>query len=147
MPMCKNCASELAVKNGIVSGKQRYRCKECGCNFRIGDKRTNDKIAAQKAMCILLYAMAKGSFRMMGRMFKKNHSLIYRWIRAFGETLPEPKVPGEIKEVEFDELWHFIVSKKTSFGSSKPLTVVQGEPWPGCSAVVILQPSEDSTTK
>lgn len=70
------------------------------------------KIAAQKAMCILLYAMAKGSFRMMGRMFKKNHSLIYRWIRAFGETLPEPKVSGDIKEVEFDELWHFIVSKK-----------------------------------
>ena len=108
---------------------------------------TNDKIAAQKAMCILLYAMAKGSFRMMGRMFKKNHSLIYRWIRAFGETLPEPKVSGDIKEVEFDELWHFIVSKKTNFGSSKPLTVVQGEPWPGCSAVVILQHSEGVTTK
>ena len=147
MPMCKNCASERVVRNGIVAGKQRYRCKECGCNFRVGDKRTNDKIAAQKAMCILLYAMAKGSFRMMGRMFKKNHSLIYRWIRAFGETLPEPKVSGDIKEVEFDELWHFIVSKKTNFGSSKPLTVVQGEPWPGCSAVVILQHSEGFTTK
>jgi len=91
--------------------------------------------------------MAKGSFRMMGRMFKKNHSLIYRWIRSFGESLPEPKVSGEIKEMEFDELWHFIGSKKTNFGSSRPLTVVQGEPWRGCSAVVILQLSEDSTIK
>ena len=147
MPTCKKCGSGQGVKNGFVAGKQRYRCKDCGCNFRAGDNRTNDRIAAQKAMCILLYAMAKGSFRMMGRMFKKNHSLIYRWIRSFGESLPEPKVSGEIKEMEFDELWHFIGSKKTNFGSSRPLTVVQGEPWRGCSAVVILQLSEDSTIK
>ena len=63
-------------------------------------------------MCVLHYAMAKSSFRMMGRMFKKNHSLIYRWVRAFGSTLPEPKISGKIKEMEFDELWYFIGSKK-----------------------------------
>jgi transposase len=116
MPTCKKCSSEQCVKNGIVAEKQRYRCRDCGYNFRVGDNRTNDKIAAQKAMCILLYAMAKGSFRMMGRLFNKNHSLIYRWVRTFGESLPEPKVSGEIKEMEFDEMWHFIVSKKTALG-------------------------------
>jgi len=35
--------------------------------------------------------------------------------------------------------------KKTGFGSSKPLTVAHGEPWPGCSAVVILRLSGGST--
>jgi hypothetical protein len=44
-------------------------------------------------------------------------------------------------------MWHFITSKKTSFGSSKPLTVAAGELWPGCSAVVMLQHSDDFTTK
>jgi transposase-like protein len=144
MPTCKKCGSDRAVKNGIVSQKQRYRCKECGCNFRQGDNRTNEKVAAKKALCVLLYAMAKGSYRMMGRILRIDHTLVYRWIRAFGESLPEPEVSGEIKQIEFDEMWHYIGSKKENFGSSKPLTVIQGKPWPGCSAVVIVQLSEDS---
>ena len=147
MPVCKKCGSEKAGKNGIVAGKQRYRCKECGYNFREGDKRTNEKVIAKKALCILLYAMAKGSFRMMGRILGIDHTLVYRWIRAFGEGLPQPEVPGNITQMEFDEMWHFIGSKKTNFGLSKPLTVVQGELWPGCLAVVMLQHSVDSMTR
>ena len=144
---CKKCNSERIVKSGVVSGRQRYKCKECGCNFRLGDNRTNEKVVAKKALCILLYAMAKGSFRMMGRILGVDHSLVYRWVREYGESLPEPEISGEIKEIEFDEMWHFIKDKKTRFGSSKPLTVVTGEPLPGYSAIVILQHSEGSTTK
>lgn len=147
MATCKKCGSERAVKNGIVANKQRYRCQECGFNFREGDGRTNEKVAAKKALCILLYAMGKGSYRMLGRILGVDHTLIYRWIRAYGESLPEPTVSGEIKEMEFDEMWHFIGSKKTNFRSSKPLIVAQGTLWHGCSAVVILQHSDDSTLK
>ena len=144
---CKKCGTEKAVKNGIVGGRQRYHCKGCGCNFREGDNRTNERIAAKKALCVLLYSMAKGSFRMMGRILKTDHTLIYRWIRAYGESLSEPEVSGEITEMEFDELWHFLQSKKTKSGLSKQLTVAHGELWPGYSAVVILQPSGGSTIK
>ena len=147
MPQCKKCSSKRAVKNGIVGGRQRYRCKDCGCNYREGDDRTNDKIAAKKALCVLLYAMAKGSYRMMGRLLNTDHTLIYRWVRSFGESLPEPEVPGDITQMEFDEMWHFIGSKKRNFGSSKPLTVAHGELWHGCSAVVILAHSDDYITK
>ena len=147
MSECKKCGSEHIVKSGIVAGKQRYLCKECGCNFREGDNRTNYKIAAKKALCILLYAMAKGSFRMMGHILGIDHTQVYRWIRAYGGSLPEPEVSGDIRHMEFDEMWHFIGSKKTSFGSSKPLTVVQGELWPGCLVVVILQRSAVCTKK
>jgi len=147
MPDCKKCGSDHAIKNGIVGGRQRYKCRECRYNFREGDQRTNDKVAAKKALCVLLYAMAKGSFRMMGRILGVDHALVYRWIRAFGENLPEPEVPGDIREIEFDEMWHFIKSKKTDFGSSRPLIVAQGELWPGCSAVVILQHSGACMTR
>ena len=147
MTICKKCVSEKSVKNGIVGGKQRYRCKECGCNYREGDGRTNEKVAARKALCILLYAMAKGSYRMMGKILGIDHTLVYRWIRDFGESLPEPEVSGEITQMEFDEMWHFVGNKKTSFGSSRPLTVAHGELWPGCSAVVILQHSDGSITR
>ncbi|MDR1936766.1 MAG: hypothetical protein LBS49_14540 [Candidatus Accumulibacter sp.] len=98
-------------------------------------------MAAKLAMCIVLYAMVKGSFRRLGRLFGIDPAHLYRMIRRFGESLPEPEVSGGIREMPFDEMWHFIGSKKENFGSSRPLTVAQGEPWPGCSAVVILQPS------
>jgi transposase len=147
MALCKKCGSGRTVRNGIIAGKQRYRCKDCGCAFREGDKRTNNKVVAKKALCVLLYAMAKGSYRMIGRILQIDHTLVYRWIRAFGESLPEPEVPGEITQMEFDEMWHFIGSKKRNFGSSKPLTVAHGEPWPGCSVVVIAQLSSDFITQ
>ena len=147
MPKCKNCDNEKVVKSGFVRGKQRYKCKSCGYNFIEGDARTNEKIAAKKAMCVLFYSLGKGSYNMLAKIFNTWPSLVYRWIVEAGAKLPEQEVSGEIKQMEFDEMWHFIKSKKTSFGSSKPLTVAVGEPWPGCSAVVILQHSDAFTIK
>jgi transposase-like protein len=142
---CKNCKSERVVKSGKVRGKQRYMCKECRYNFVIGDERTNEKIAALKALCVLIYSLGKGSYNMMGKLFGRNRSLIYRWIREAGLNTDEPAINGEITQIEFDEMWHFIQSKKLNFGSSKPLTVVAGELSPGFSVVVIAQHSNVST--
>ena len=147
MPKCKNCKAERNVKSGKVNGKQRYKCKECGLHFTEGDGRTNDKIIAKKAMCVILYSLGKASYRMLAKIFNTHPSLIYRWIMEAGCSLPEPDVSGDIQHMEFDEMWHFIKSKKTSCGSSKPLTVAAGELWPGYSAIVILQPSGDFTKK
>lgn len=147
MLLCKNCNSTMIIKNGIVRGHQRYKCKECGYNFVDGDRRTNEKIIAKKAMCVILYSLSKASFNMLAKIFDTWPSLVYRWIVEAGAKLPEIEVSGEIRQMEFDEMWHFIGSKKTSFGSSKPLTVATGELWPGFSAVVILKHSGDFTTK
>ena len=147
MVSCKKCESEQVVKNGIIAGRQRYRCKGCGYNFREGDNRTNEGIAAKKALCLLLYTLGKGSFRMMGRLLDVDHVQVYRWIREFSALLPEPEVPLDIKHMEFDEMWHFVGSKKTNFGLSKQLTVIEGEPSHGFSAIVILQHLGGSTKK
>jgi hypothetical protein len=53
MPLCKKRGLGRAVKNGVIAGKQRYKREEGGYNFRHGDNRTNDKIAAKKALCVL----------------------------------------------------------------------------------------------
>ena len=50
MIKCKKCGSERYVKNRKARGHQKYLCKECGCNFIEGDRRTNEKIQARKAM-------------------------------------------------------------------------------------------------
>ena len=146
MNSCKNCKSEKVVKSGKVRGSQRYKCKECGYYFVIGDKRTNEKIAALKALCVLFYSLGKGSYNMLGKLFGRNRSLIYRWIREAGLNTKEPTINEGITQIEFDEMWHFIQSKKENFGSSRPLTAVAGKLSPGFSVVVIAQHSGGSTT-
>jgi len=147
MPECKNCQSLKIIKSGTVRKKQRYKCKDCGINFVEGDGRTNEKIIALKALCVVFYSLGKGSYNMLGKIFGRNRSLIYRWIREAGLLTEEPTIDGEITEIEFDEMWHFIESKKRNFGSSKPLTAVAGKLSPGYSVVAMLQRLDDYTTK
>ena len=147
MIKCKRCQSELITKNGNVRNKTRYRCKECGYNFIEGDGRVNQNLIAKKAMATIFYGLGKSSFGMLGKIFGVSRSLVYRWIKQEAEKLPEPSIDGSIKEMEFDEMWHFIGSKKTKNGSLKPWIVVQGELWPGSLAIVMLQPSSDSIKK
>jgi transposase-like protein len=147
MVECKNCHSVRIIKSGFLRGKQRYNCKECGVHFVEGDARTSDKIAALKALCVVFYALGKGSYNMLGKIFGRNRSLIYRWIREAGLRTAEPAIDGEITQIEFDEMWHFIESKKGNFGSSKPLIAVVGGRSHGFSVVAIAQLSDGCTTK
>jgi transposase-like protein len=147
MVKCKNCQSLRTIKSGLVRGKQRYQCKECGVHFVKGDARTCDEIAALKALCVMFYSLGKGFYNMLGKIFGRNRSLIYRWIREAELHTGEPAIDGEITQIEFDEVWHFIESKKENFESSKPLIAVAGGQSPGFSGVVIAQFSGGCTTK
>ncbi len=147
MCACKRCGSEEAVKNGKVRAQQRYRCQQCGYNFIEGDRRVNESLAVKRALAVILYSIGKASFNLLGHIFGVSRSLTFRWIKEAADKLPEPTVAGDIKAMEFDEMWHFIGSKKTNSGLSKRWIVAQGELWPGCSAIVILQPFNGSMTR
>jgi hypothetical protein len=62
------------------------------------------------------------------------------------ETIDEPTMPADLHAREVGEMWHFIQSKKEKSGLAKPWISAQGEPWPGCSVVVRLQPASGSMT-
>jgi len=147
MLQCKKCGAEKIVKSGMVAGKQRYHCGVCGCNFRLGDKRTDEKIAAKKALCILLYALTKNSYRAIGRIFDIDHSLAYRWIRSFGEKLPTPKGSDTIKQMNFDELWQSIELKQESHEPLKVLITTHNDLLPEQLTNPILQHIDKSKTK
>jgi len=118
---CKKCGSDRTVKSGVIGGRQRFRCKDCGCNFRFGDKRTNEKIATKKALCVLLYSTKRYSYRELGKLFQTDHALIYRWIRDFDKHLPKRKRSCNVKQFEFDELRRFVGLKKEEFEPLKQL--------------------------
>ena len=68
-------------------------------------------------------------------------------MNTLAATTEAPVIADDIREIDFDEMWHFIQSKERSAGSSKPWIIAQGEPLPGYSVVVMLQHSNDSMTK
>ena len=144
---CKNCEEKQVVKNGIVRQQQRYRCKSCGYNFVLGDKRIKLDTAVKRAFAVILYALGKSSYGFIAKLFGVTPPAVQKWLKKEAEILKEPEISAEIREMEFDEMWHFVGSKKTKNGLSKPWIVLHGELWPGLSAVVMLQPSSGSTTR
>ena len=90
--------------------KQRYKCIECGYNFVIGDER--DKVKPDgKALAVLLYSTGKVSYGFIAKLFNVNRTAVLKWIRNIGGKIPEPQIDGEIKEIQIDEMWHFILKK------------------------------------
>lgn len=144
---CKNCQQTNTIKNGFVRGKQRYKCHNCEYTFVLGDERHKPETELKKALSVILYSLGKASFGFLGKLFGVSRTTTYYWIRDMAATTSEPHIADDIREIDFDEMWHFIQSKKRSAGSSKPWIIAQGELLHGYSVVVMLQPSNDSMTK
>ena len=80
--ICKKCGSQNAVKAGFLNGNQRYKCKDCGCQFQ--PNRTKGKPESVKRLAILLY-MCGLSMRTISKIVKTDLHAVYRWIRKFAE--------------------------------------------------------------
>jgi transposase-like protein len=122
---CKECLSKNYVKNGIVHGKQRYKCRDCGRNFT--DSKARGKPEAIKSLAVLLYGIGAVSQGMIAKILNVSHVSVYRWVRAAGESVekPDPKIHNKL--LILHEMWHFVDGKKpllsrmrlrSSFGAS-----------------------------
>ena len=119
---CSRCSSDKAVKNGNHHGRQRYKCKECGYQFTLDKPRGMD--VAIKCLAIILYVNGL-SFRAIAKIVMVSHKAVYDWVKSFGlETYEKPRPQGDVI-IELDEMWHFLTSKKTSFGFGKRFVVLQ----------------------
>src|SRR5262249_38635161 len=144
---CKNCQQTNTVKNGFIRGKQRYKCHACHYTFVVGDERHKPETALKKALSVILYSLGKASFGFLGKLFGVSRTTTYYWIRDMATTTAEPIMADDIREIDFDEMWHFVQSKKSSSGSSKPWIIAQGALLPGYSVVVMVQRSNACTIK
>ena len=143
--ICKRCQASDYVRNGIVRGLQRYRCRKCLCNFT--DTRPRGKPAAMKALALLLYAMGNMSFCGIGRLLKVSDVSILRWAKAAALELPEPEMPADVELVNLDEMHHFIKKRQTKYGFGERLILSTGELCPGFWVGVMMQPAKNSSTK
>jgi transposase len=119
---CRKCGSERIVKNGHHLGRQRFKCKECGFQFTRPDAK--GKPPQTKSLALILYVTGF-SLRSIASIVKVSPKAVLDWVRAFGvATYEKPTPQGEVV-VELDEMWHFLTSKKTSFGSGRRIVVLQ----------------------
>jgi transposase-like protein len=79
MIKCIFCGNLSAVKDGIVCGKQRYKCKECKKKFRIG-AREGLKSKDLRVKIVRSYINGVG-FRAISRIFEIPLSTIFYFIK------------------------------------------------------------------
>jgi transposase-like protein len=113
--ICPICDSEKFVKNGIQYGRQKYKCKSCGYQSTREESRHSHK---DIAMAVSLYSVGL-SFRTIAQMFEVSPNTIYLWVKNFAEVHYQKPSPKGVIEVELDEMWHFVESKKTNCGYGK----------------------------
>jgi len=111
---CPRCNSSSHKKNGIVDGRQRYKCHDCGYNYSVGMKSTASPTSV-KRQALQLYLEGLG-FRSIGRFLGVSHVSVQKWIKKFGRELEDLKSENEISIVEMDEMHTYIGNKKNIAG-------------------------------
>lgn len=74
---CPKCRSTVRVKNGKIHKKQRYKCKNYGCNYT--QSSLSRTPIEQRMACIRLYLEGMG-FRGISRLTGVPHTTIMRWV-------------------------------------------------------------------
>ena len=146
MTACKRCGADNIVRNGFKKSEQRYKCKGCGCNF-IARKKSSEKSEAVKALAVLLYAYGANSYGMIAKLLNVSRTCVFKWIRKISGSLGDIEIVEKARELEFDEMWHFIGSKKRPSGFLRPMIGMKARLLDGSLVIVIVQPSKDSLTK
>ena len=141
---CKACGSEEHIKNGLMRGKQRYRCKACGLNFT--DTPRPGKPLAMKVTAVLLYVSGL-SMNRTAKLLGVSTPAIQAWIEQFAQVYAQkPEPEGRAVVIELDEMWHYLKKNRTSSGSGRLGIVLQGGWWIGNAAVVMLAPPSGSSS-
>ena len=103
---CKRCGSTEQVKNGLMRGKQRYRCKGCGLNFT--DTPPRGMPLAMKVTAVLLY-LSGLSMNRTAKLLGVSTPTVMAWIERFAEVhAQKPEPEGRALVVELDEMWHYL---------------------------------------
>ena len=98
---CPKCGSDKRVKSGFMKGKQRYLCKNCGCNYTGGRNGYPEEVRRE---AIRLYLEGVG-FRGIERLIGVSHMSVINWVKLEAKRLDKVEKKEEKVEVlELDEL-------------------------------------------
>lgn len=111
---CPGCGSRDRNRDGMIRGRQRWRCKGCDKRYSVARK-SNERPPETRRMALELYLEGMG-FRGIGRALKVSYVTVFGWIREYGQKAGELKSDDAIEVVELDELHTYVGNKKTTVG-------------------------------
>lgn len=85
-PACPKCDATEATKSGIVGGRQRYKCKNCGYHFSV-DKVGREVSSYYVIKALQLY-MEGVSYREIERLLGVSHVSVMNWVKKYGVKAP-----------------------------------------------------------
>ena len=111
MLKCRHCGCEELSKDGIIKGKQRYKCKKCKRTTRENDQRYKYSISTR--LRVLKGYLEGVGIMELERLTGVPNPLIIKWIRNYAKILREliakatvSKTLENIEILEMDELLH-----------------------------------------
>jgi transposase len=138
---CKRCGSEEHVKNGLMRGKQRYRCKACGLDFTDTPPRGMPLRIEVTAVLLRLSGL---SMNRTAKLLGVSTPSVMAWIEQFAEAYAQkPEPEGRAVVVELDEMWHFLKKSPANSGSGRLGVVLPDGSSTGSWAVVTGPLSND----
>jgi len=138
---CPYCKGSEFAKDGLVKGKQRYLCKNCGKRITVFKKKGKPQFLKRRAIQLYLEGL---SLRAIGRFLNVSAVSVMTWVKKFADELPEPVIPEKVSVVEIDEMWHWLEQKKRNCGSGLQFVVLQGECSPMNWVIVEHKQEKDS---
>ena len=117
---CPKCQSTDIVKNGIVRGTQRYKCKHCRYNFVLTDKRTSRELTILKAISTLVNALNDIPYDELEVLLNRYRSLLHRWNTASEMREHRPKRLDSSK-IAYNNLEAYVAGHKGLFDPTLPL--------------------------
>jgi hypothetical protein len=118
---CPNCASSEYIKSGIVSGRQRYKCKNCGYYFtvnKLGKK--IDDYYVNKALQLYLEGL---TYREIERILGISHVSIMNWVRKYNIKRPyNSKYHPTYRILNSEELSAYFSDSKNLAGAGAIVT-------------------------
>ena len=139
---CPKCYADAGVKIGFVNGLQRYKYKNCGCQYT---RPTPHVQHIQTKIFALLLYLSGVSMNMTGRIIGVTGQSVMRWIKAYDVACMQEQ-RAEMEEIKIDEMHHFVGRKKGFFGCGKYLVIPLGGFLDGNVAISVRLPLKNFTT-
>ena len=118
---CPKCGSTNKVKAGFIKDAQRYKCKDCCCQFTRSEPKGFP--LRFRLTAVLLYTHGL-SLNAIAKLVGASTPAVLKWVKQFAKDQCEMPAPGESTIVELDEMWHYIKKNTTKSGSGKPLIII-----------------------
>ncbi|GAA3948422.1 IS1/IS1595 family N-terminal zinc-binding domain-containing protein [Hymenobacter algoricola] len=85
-PACPKCESKEATKSGVVGGRQRFKCKNCGYHFSVA--KVGREVNTYYVIKALQLYVEGVSYREIERLLGVSHVSVMNWVKKYGMKAP-----------------------------------------------------------